>query len=129
MKNSELEEERRLCYVAITRAKKELHFVNTKRGNLFGKDQVNPPSRFINEVNTDLIESNVEKELKQEVKIDKSEMLRDEDVEYNVGDYIYHETFGAGKVVEVTSTLVNVAFKHPIGIRKLMKNHKRLSKV
>ena len=130
MENSELEEERRLCYVAITRAKKELHFVNTKRRTLFGKDQVNPPSRFISEVNTDLIESNVEeKELKEEVKIDKSEMFRDEDVDYQVGDYVYHETFGAGKVVEVTNTLVSVAFRHPIGIRKLMKNHKKLSKV
>ncbi len=129
MENSELEEERRLCYVAITRAKKELHFVNTKRRTLFGKDQVNPPSRFISEVDSDLIESNVEKEIKEEVKINKNEMFRDEEVDYNVGDYVYHETFGAGKVVEVTNTLVSVAFKHPIGIRKLMKNHKKLSKV
>ena len=34
-----------------------------------------------------------------------------------------------GKVVEVTNTLVSVAFKHPHGIKKLMKNHKKLSKV
>ncbi len=130
MENSELEEERRLCYVAITRAKKELHFVNTKRRTLFGKEQVNPPSRFISEVNSDLIESNVvEKEYKEDTKIDKNEMFRDEDVNYEVGDYVYHETFGAGKVVEVTNTLVSVAFKHPFGIRKLMKNHKKLSKV
>ena len=56
-------------------------------------------------------------------------MFRDEDVDYQVGDYVYHETFGAGKVVEVTNTLVSIAFKHPYGIRKLMKNHKKLSKV
>ena len=37
--------------------------------------------------------------------------------------------FGTGKVVEVTNTLVSVAFKHPHGIKKLMKNHKKLSKV
>ena len=56
-------------------------------------------------------------------------MFREEDVEYNVGDYVYHEVFGNGKVVEVTNTLVSIAFKHPYGIRKLMKNHKSLSKI
>ena len=130
METSELEEERRLCYVAITRAKKELFLINTKRRTLFGRDQVNPPSRFISEVNSNLIESNVkEEEVKKETKINTGEMFRDEDVDYQLGDYVYHETFGAGKVVEVTNTLVSVAFKHPYGIRKLMKNHKKLSKV
>ena len=57
------------------------------------------------------------------------EMFREEDVDYQVGDFVYHETFGTGKVVEVTNTLVSVAFKHPHGIKKLMKNHKKLSKV
>ena len=77
-----------------------------------------------------MIESNVkEEEVKKETKINTGEMFRDEDVDYQVGDYVYHETFGAGKVVEVTNTLVSVAFKHPYGIRKLMKNHKKLSKV
>ena len=130
MENSELEEERRLCYVAITRAKKELHLVNTRRRTLFGKDQINPLSRFIGEIDTALIESNLsEEKIKQEVKIDTTDMFREEDVDYQVGDYVYHESFGTGRVVEVTNTLVSVAFKHPHGIKKLMKNHKKLSKV
>ena len=130
MENSELEEERRLCYVAITRSKKTLHLVNAKRRTLFGKDQINPPSRFISEINSNLIESNViEKEVEQKEKVNVKEMFREEDVDYQVGDYVYHETFGSGKVVEVTNTLVSVAFKHPFGIRKLMKNHKKLAKV
>ena len=130
MENSDLEEERRLCYVAITRAKKVLHLVNAKRRTLFGKDQVNPQSRFISEISSDLIESNVSEKAKNDnIKIDTNEMFRDEEVDYQVGDFVYHETFGAGKVVEVTNTLVSVAFPHPFGIRKLMKNHKKLSKV
>ena len=130
MEKSELEEERRLCYVAITRAKKDLHFVNAKRRTLFGKDQINPPSRFLKEVDQTLIESNVQPEKEHEVsKINTKEMFRDEDVDYQVGDYVYHESFGSGRVVEVTNTLVSVAFKHPYGIKKLMKNHKKLSKV
>ena len=130
MDNSELEEERRLCYVAITRAKDDLHLVNARRRTLFGKEQINPVSRFVGEINKDLIETNVKDELPQkEEKINTGEMFREEDVDYQVGDFVYHETFGTGKVVEVTNTLVSVAFKHPHGIKKLMKNHKKLSKV
>lgn len=131
MENMALEEERRLCYVAITRAKDNLHLVNARRRTLFGKEQVNPVSRFMSEINPELLETNVkEEELpKKEEKIDTTEMFRDEEIDYKVGDYVYHETFGTGKVVEVTNTLVSVAFKHPHGIKKLMKNHKKLSKV
>lgn len=130
MENSELEEERRLCYVAITRAKDDLHLVNARRRTLFGKEQVNPVSRFVGEINKDLIETNVKDELPQQVeKINTEEMFRKEEVEYQIGDYVYHETFGTGRVVEVTKTLVSVAFKHPHGVKKLMKNHKKLSKV
>lgn len=130
METSELEEERRLCYVAITRAKDDLHLVNARRRTLFGKEQINPVSRFIGEISPDLIETNVKEELpKKEEKIDTGDMFREEEVDYQVGDYVYHETFGTGRVVEVTNTLVSVAFKHPHGIKKLMKNHKKLSKV
>ena len=130
MELSDLEEERRLCYVAITRAKDDLHLVNARRRTLFGKEQINPVSRFIGEINKDLIETNVKEESpKQEEKINTEDVFREEEVDYQVGDYVYHETFGAGRVVEVTTTLVSVAFKHPHGIKKLLKNHKKLSKV
>ena len=131
MENSEVEEERRLMYVAITRAKDDLHLINARRRTLFGNEQINPVSRFLSEISKDLIESNEQEETqpqKQE-KVEVGEMFRDEEVDYQVGDFVYHETFGTGKVVEVTNTLVSVAFKHPHGIKKLMKNHKKLSKV
>ena len=131
MENSEVEEERRLCYVAITRAKDDLHLINARRRTLFGNEQINPVSRFIGEISKDLLESNVEDEIpkQQTEKLKESEVFREEEVDYKVGDFVYHETFGTGKVVEVTNTLVSVAFKHPHGIKKLMKNHKKLSKV
>lgn len=128
MSSSELEEERRLCYVAITRAKKDLYLVNARQRMLFGNESSNPPSRFINEINSDLIETNVKDMKIPEKKISASDVYRTEDVDYKVGDLVYHETFGAGRVVEVSNTLVTVAFKHPYGIKKLMKNHKKLSK-
>ncbi|MBQ2639553.1 MAG: UvrD-helicase domain-containing protein [Bacilli bacterium] len=132
METSELEEERRLCYVAITRAKDDLYLVNARRRTLYGKEGINPISRFIGEIDSKLIETNVKDEIKEvedKKKIESGELFRDEEVDYNVGDYVYHETFGAGRVVEVTNTLVSVAFKHPHGVKKLMKNHKKLSKV
>lgn len=128
MDSQQLEEERRLCYVAITRARKKLYLVNARRRVLFGKDQVNPASRFIQEIDSNLVESN-QKEEKKEEKFDKTEKIREEAIDYQVGDYVYHEVFGAGRVVEVSGSLVSVAFKMPHGIKKLMKNHKSLSKV
>lgn len=128
MDNQELEEERRLAYVAITRAKEKLFLVNARRRMLYGKDQVNPPSRFINEIDKDLIDSN-EIPTKQETKVIKEEKFYSEDITWQVGDYAYHDVFGAGCVVEVTNTLVSIAFKSPHGIKKLMKNHKSLKKV
>ncbi len=129
MESHEIEEERRLCYVAMTRAKIDLYLVNARERMLFGKTGVNPPSRFINEIDKNLLETNVKEENETQEKIDTEEMFREEDIAYNKGDYVYHESFGAGRVVDVTDTLVTVAFKHPYGIKKLMKNHKKLSKV
>lgn len=132
MENSELEEERRLCYVAITRAKEKLHLINARRRTLFGKDQVNPPSRFVSEIDHTLIISNEKEESKIEIqqeRLEDHDIFRKEEVDYQVGDYVYHESFGSGKVVEVSNTLVSVAFKYPHGVKKLMKNHKKLAKV
>ena len=128
MESSEIEEERRLAYVAITRAKDNLTIINARRRTLFGREQVNQPSRFISEISTDLLDI-VNKKEEITPKLDVNTVLREEAVDYKLGDNVYHETFGAGKVVEVTNTLISVAFKHPHGIKKLMKNHKKLSKI
>ena len=79
----------------------------------------------------DIVNSNMKQEIgnSKEERLNEEDVFREEEVNYQVGDYVYHETFGAGKVVEVTNTLVSVAFKHPHGIKKLMKNHKKLAKV
>lgn len=127
MDNSELEEERRLCYVAITRAKEKLYLVNARSRMLFGQVQVNLPSRFVSEIDKNLMNMPVEKGPSE--KIIKEEKFYEEDVDYQVNDYVYHDVFGQGRVLEVTNTLITIAFKHPHGIKKLMKNHKALKKV
>ena len=133
---SQVEEERRLCYVAITRAKKKLYLVNARSRMLFGQDQINPPSRFLKEITSDLLEVIGKKEEKEipfrninmrgEKKMD-SENKNDED--FSSGDRVEHDTFGSGIVIEASKTLVTVAFKSPIGIKKLMKNHASLHKI
>lgn len=128
LSSSELEEERRLCYVAITRAREKLFIVNARTRMMFGHDSANPPSRFIAEINSDLIDGFVTQAQKEE-KIDIEEKFYKEDTSYQKDDYVYHEIFGQGKVIEVSGSLVTIAFKHPYGIKKLMKNHKSLSKV
>ena len=130
MDNNEVEEERRLCYVAITRAKEQLYLLNARQRTLFGKDQVNPPSRFIAEIDKDLLDNeNPKDDAKKEAEVNYEDKFYQVNIDYKAGDYVYHDTFGLGKVVDVTNTLVSVAFKLPYGIKKLMKNHKSLRKV
>ncbi|MDD4036379.1 MAG: UvrD-helicase domain-containing protein [Bacilli bacterium] len=126
MESDGLEEERRLCYVAITRAKKSLYFVNARRRTLFGRDQVNPPSRFIEEVGPDYIET--KEEIEGEVTINKEEYLYEEEMHYKTGDNVIHNEYGEGVIVEVSNSLLTIAFNKKIGIKKFMKNHKSIRK-
>ncbi len=123
---SELEEERRLCYVGITRAKKNLYLLNTRHRTLFGKTNSNIPSRFIGEIETDLIESNIieNKAIKTS---DMYESGRNEDL--NVGDRVVHDRYGEGVVVKIDGSLATIAFGYKDGIKQLAKNHKSLKKV
>ena len=51
-----MEEERRLCYVGMTRARERLYLLNARRRYLFGQDQVNPPSRFLKDIPAELLD-------------------------------------------------------------------------
>jgi len=128
MDKDELEEERRLCYVAITRAKEKLYLVNSRMRTLFGKEQSNPASRFISEIKQDLLDKAF-KDAEQKEKINKEELFHKENVDYVVGDFVYHDIFGQGKIIELSGSVATIAFKHPHGIKKLMKNHKSLKKI
>ena len=61
---SELEEERRLAYVAITRAKRELFLFHSERRLLYGRTMYNPISRFVEDIPTELIDEKVKKQQK-----------------------------------------------------------------
>ncbi len=123
--NDGLEEERRLCYVAITRAKKKLYLINAIKRTLFGRTGVNMPSRFISEIDKEYIDMPEKKSLVAK-KIDKNAMFASNDL--NVGDNVIHDTYGPGVVVMVDKSIATIAFKG-VGIKKLMKNHKSIKKV
>lgn len=127
--NDELEEERRLCYVAITRAKKKLWLVGAKRRVLFGLDSVNPTSRFVKEISDEYIEKEEPQSLFNSNKKIKFESNIDNSAEYNPGDKVEHTTFGTGVVITVEKSVLTVAFPHPVGIKTIMKGHKSLRKV
>ena len=122
----DFEEERRLMYVAVTRAKKKLYITWAKQRRIYGMDQIGIKSRFINEIDSDLLEL----DNKEKVKVIKKEnKMYDSDQEYTYGDKIEHDTYGIGVVIEVSKTIITVAFKNGIGIKKLLKNHKSIRRI
>jgi DNA helicase-2/ATP-dependent DNA helicase PcrA len=84
---AELEEERRLCYVAITRAKYQLYFIYCTRRMLFGRTHFIGPSRFLTELGSDTTQSN--QVIKPPV-----------NASYALGSYVRHEDYGFGKIVD-----------------------------
>lgn len=121
-----LDEERRLCYVGITRARDILYITNAKRRMLYGKDTINPPSRFIEEIDENLLKKNV---LSERVEIEKSSQkyYNEEGADFRPGDLINHDVFGHGVVLAIDGDIIDVAFR--TGTKKLSKNHKSITKL
>lgn len=122
-----IEEERRLCYVGITRAKDRLYLLNARSRMMYGHVERYMPSRFLDEIDDELLDS--DKKIIEPKVINREEMYSKDDVDYQVGDVVMHTMYGKGVVVSVDKTLVSIAFSRQFGVRKLMKNHKSLKKV
>jgi DNA helicase II / ATP-dependent DNA helicase PcrA len=99
---AELEEERRLAYVGITRARRRLYLTHAWSRSLFGGSNFNPPSRFLNEIPDHLVEK-VEKEREQ---TRESRTGRDgfghEPLPVTEGDTVFHDKWGEGVVISVS---------------------------
>ena len=120
--SEQLEEERRLCYVAITRAKKRLWLVNAETRIIYGNKVKNLESRFIKEISSELI--NTDKIILNNINANV-----DDTIEYKVGEHIYFDSYGEGVIVGIKDKVLTVAFRHPFGIKMLMKGHKKIRKV
>lgn len=147
----ELEEERRLAYVGITRAKEKLYLVNAQQRMLYGTTSRNMPSRFIREIPSDVVEdvstrvhsTNVSRfaSLKTAHAPTSSSAHKfgqagnvsaQPHADYKVGDTVVHKSFGLGTILSLqpmgNDTLMEVAFDKA-GTKKMMANFARLEKV
>lgn len=150
MEPGELEEERRLAYVGITRAKTDLTLTAARQRMLFGSTQYNRPSRFVDEIPEKL--KNVIYPSSPVTSYGRSFSIEPEtaprravsarlpgvppkkepaSIDYKVGDTVKHKTFGNGVVLKMTpmgnDTLVEVAFSS--GTKKIMANFARLERL
>ena len=123
---SEIEEERRLCYVAFTRARKKLTLLNSKRRLLYGQDNLNPQSRFISEISDEYLDKEDKTIFNYKKTIAHSNINEDE--EYTLGEHVMHEKYGEGVIIGIDSKVLTIAFSHPHGIVKMIKGHNSIKK-
>jgi DNA helicase-2/ATP-dependent DNA helicase PcrA len=118
---AEMEEERRLCYVGMTRAREELYLCYATSRMLFGGMQHNPPSRFLSEIDGQFQVDSVslggsawQNSYDQTIEDDYSQVVPEEPhyvPELNEGDQVQHTVFGTGTVMEIDGDNVTVYFK------------------
>ena len=108
--NSEIEEERRLCYVGITRAEKKLYLTHAWSRTLWGGTVYNLPSRFLKEGSShfDTVDFSLDTHQKDSTEI-----------EVGTGQKIIHEKYGEGLVLEVQGNEITVQFNDDIGVKYL----------
>ncbi|MFA6383588.1 MAG: 3'-5' exonuclease, partial [Parcubacteria group bacterium] len=116
MNQHEMEEERRLMYVGITRAKEKVYLLFTGERNIFGSTQVNAPSRFLDDIPKELIETkNSQPEIKYSRKVAEGKISS---TNYKGGERVHHEVFGDGLVIAAQGDVLTVAFSR-VGLKKL----------
>ena len=136
MEEMEMEEERRLAYVGITRAEEELYLTYASSRMLYGRSQMNAPSRFINEIPEELT-NNLGKVQKtygiQQKKVVFAADRTAADQAWQLGDKARHSKWGIGTVVSLKNANddleLQIAFDSPIGIKKLLARFAPIEKV
>jgi len=133
----EMEEERRLCYVGMTRAREELYMVYATTRMLYGGMQHNVPSRFLAEIDGEFaatpepLYSSSFSSTQNEGWATKLDTKNEEPhyvPELSEGDTVQHESFGVGAVLEVSGDNVTVYFKKA-GVKKLNLGFAKLDKL
>ena len=133
----QMEEERRLCYVGMTRARERLYLMRAFRRTLMGASTVNPPSRFL-EVIPEHLTTTISR-LSRGIESPQSDQwwpsqqeTESSEVDLKAGDQVHHDVFGDGVVVSCVASgedhQVTVAFKGSVGIKKLLLSYAPLEK-
>lgn len=128
---SEMEEERRLMYVGMTRAREELHLLHAIERSLYGGRQHNIPSRFLSEIDAAYVEeTTVMPQFGQQNFAAEFDLFDEPETtlvdhqepryipELYEGDRVAHELFGEGTVVEMHGDMAAIYFKG-VGVKKL----------
>ena len=132
-----IEEERRLCYVGITRAKKKLYFTLAEQRTLYGEHQNTIPSRFFADIPEDIIQplhekswsySPIQKPYATKNKLRETEGFSVTQDLYQDGDRVHHASFGEGIVVQTKGDEISIAFDKG-GIKHLMASIAPLEKI
>lgn len=127
----DLEEERRLMYVAVTRAKDELYITNSEMRKIYGNYRTNMESRFIKEIDPELLSFQGVRKIKMMDSLNKEPKFSDFNFNINdskekkvkIGSKILHSRFGEGVVVSINNDICTIAFSAAHGIKKLDINH------
>ena len=133
MSSRELEEERRVCYVGISRAQKLLYLTNVEIRRRYGEINEMLPSMFIDEIDKSLLDDESEYNIKRKEEIRKNRTKEDSSNtipknEYKIGDNIIHKAFGDGVVKNVDGDFIDVLFSEPYGIKSLLARHPSIIK-
>jgi DNA helicase-2/ATP-dependent DNA helicase PcrA len=123
----EMEEERRLMYVGLTRAKEKIYLLFTRQRTIFGSTQMNPPSRFLEDIPEKLMEKITRTRNKYEFDVAAYQKKKNDD-SFKDGEKVKHAEFGEGVVISAVDDLVIVAFKK-VGIKRLSKDYAGLKKL
>ncbi|SEM90710.1 DNA helicase-2 / ATP-dependent DNA helicase PcrA [Candidatus Frackibacter sp. WG12] len=128
----DIEEERRLCYVGMTRAEEKLYLTHAVARRVYGKDSYNPPSRFLSEIPDDLFANQKKESQKKKLNKEEKSSKENSEKEYQVGEEVEHPKWGLGRIVSTTSSgkdlQVSVAFPNK-GVKKLLVDYAPLKKV
>lgn len=126
----DVEEERRVCYVGITRAKERLYLSSAVTRMLYGHRDMSCPSRFIQEMGTEYLKNVTAGLNKKTTPVVKKVVVEDTPKEdYHAGDKIMHNVFGAGIIVSVEGTSIKAAFSAPTGVKTLLLGHPSYHKI
>ena len=131
--DSELEEERRLCYVGITRAQKRIYLIWAKTRNIFGSVRINIASRFLEDIPKHLKNStqSVENEMGKiecEQKREENKNMGAVKRNYEDGERVSHPIFGEGVVISSDKDVLTIAFMK-MGLKKISAKYKNLKKI
>lgn len=117
---AEMEEERRLCYVGMTRAREELYLSAASSRFVFGTRQYNPPSRFLSDIEASEVAPTIPGTFVAPSfgSSDEPQIVYDDIPELEVGDRVQHALFGIGSVIEIDGTNIAVSFSGK-GVKRL----------